>query len=1277
MLLPSLTRLLFGALFILCTSTVFSQISPIADLVYTQFEDDPAITTVAPFTILHQKNQQALKVAPNAQFLTLNHTVLGEISQNKPHNITLKLPYQGTTILIDLTRKDITTDDFSIITERTNTPVPYISGVHYRGIVRGDDHSVVAISFFEDEVMGGINTDNKGKLVLGRLADRDNIDHYILYSANEMTVENPFSCATETMEATPSIKHETHGHGAPEVTKCVRVFMEADNELFLDKGSSVQSTVNYLLGMFNQTATLYANEQITTIASQIFVWTTPDIYTPTSSATVLNQFLSFRTSFNGDLAHLVGLGGNNLGGIAYVNALCTSFRAAFSDITTTYSNVPVYSWTVEVFTHEMGHNLGSRHTQWCGWQGGPIDNCVSAEGNCSPGPTPTNGGTIMSYCHLTGIGINFNNGFGPQPGTTIRNAVTNASCVAASCPTATCDAPIALTITNITGNGATIGWGTTNGATGYVLRYRQVGTSAWTTINTPTNPYIITGLPANDEIEVTIQSLCGSNSSDYRNGTLFITGASGGSGGGGGTTCNAPNNLSAQPSSTSAQTSWNAVNSAASYSIQWKVNTSSIWGTAVSVTSNSYNINNLSAATTYNVRVATVCNGATSAFSTTTFTTSGNGGGGVTCAAPANISSTAITTTTAQTSWTAVSGASSYNVQWKTSVSATWNTPVVVTTNSYAISGLSAATIYNVRVATVCGSTSSGFTTGTFTTAPLAGCGASPTVTTIPAQTSATVNWTSSPGANTYTLEWKLATSATWNNAVTLSTTTHTINNLVVNTAYDLRLTSTCANGTSTPTVALFSTAGTSVVCNLPTNFNVTAGTNNAATSWNTMTGAAYYRIQWKATNSSTWVALKTTFSANYNITSLVPGTAYQVRVATVCATGQSAFTTSTFTTAGTGASCGTPTNLAVVPASLSAQTTWTGVSGANSYSIQWKTASSATWGTAMSVTAATYNITNLNAATDYNVRVAAVCNGVISSYIITSFLTTASGSCGAPVTMTVAPTSVSGLVNWSLVTGASTYQIQWKTTSSSVWGTLTTVNTNSFDITGLVAATDYNVRVRSICNGNSSAYTNGQFTTTSNGGGGTSCDPPANITANNILANSVRINWNTVSGAISYSIRVRTVGNNINWFTFTGLPFPGVTIQNLLPSTTYEVQVAVTCSNSGTSVYSPSTTFTTPALFIEPEDRSDYVKIPQNNGFKASVAPNPFTQNARLTIDNQEDIPAQITILNSFGQVISDQHTTLRGGSADLDTPTLPNGVYFVRVRIESEVQTVRVVKH
>ena len=41
----------------------------------------------------------------------------------------------------------------------------------------------------------------------------------------------------------------------------------------------------------------------------------------------------------------------------------------------------------------------------------------------------------MSYCHLTSAGINFLNGFGPQPATLIRNRIANASCIS------TCSAP--------------------------------------------------------------------------------------------------------------------------------------------------------------------------------------------------------------------------------------------------------------------------------------------------------------------------------------------------------------------------------------------------------------------------------------------------------------------------------------------------------------------------------------------------------------------------------------------------------------------------------------------------------------------------------------------------------------------------------------------------------------------------------------------------------------------------------------------------------------------
>ena len=59
------------------------------------------------------------------------------------------------------------------------------------------------------------------------------------------------------------------------------------------------------------------------------------------------------------------------------------------------------SWNINVVGHEMGHNFGSNHTHWCGWPGGPIDNCGDLEGPCSGYTNNPQGqlGTMMSYCH--------------------------------------------------------------------------------------------------------------------------------------------------------------------------------------------------------------------------------------------------------------------------------------------------------------------------------------------------------------------------------------------------------------------------------------------------------------------------------------------------------------------------------------------------------------------------------------------------------------------------------------------------------------------------------------------------------------------------------------------------------------------------------------------------------------------------------------------------------------------------------------------------------------
>jgi hypothetical protein len=252
---------------------------------------------------------------------------------------------------------------------------------------------------------------------------------HILY--NDRDLDKPFDFICGTADDGPGY---TDDELAPHIQTrdngdCVRLYIEIDDDIVTQKGGAVPAT-NYITGLFNQSFILYANEGVQVMLNEVYAWVTVSPYTGSSSSAMLTSFQNLTGEFNGNVAMLVSY--QTSGGIAVLDGLCQTnpdWRKSFSAITSSYSNVPTYSWSVMVVTHEAGHVIGSKHTHACAWNGNntAIDGCAGAsEGNCPLGPIPAGGGTIMSYCHLQNVGINFTLGFGPQPGDVIRNRV-NAS----------------------------------------------------------------------------------------------------------------------------------------------------------------------------------------------------------------------------------------------------------------------------------------------------------------------------------------------------------------------------------------------------------------------------------------------------------------------------------------------------------------------------------------------------------------------------------------------------------------------------------------------------------------------------------------------------------------------------------------------------------------------------------------------------------------------------------------------------------------------------------
>ena len=450
--------LLLGLL--LCGPFIFAQQpNALAQMVATRQaagEKFPAYSLLIPCGGLDPSLQ---RFVADGLLFSLDEAAVSGLYQAAPTSISLEWPVSADqSITLQLVQSPALTDDFQVrISSRSGEAFPVQPGRYYRGIVAGEPRSVAAVSIFEGELMAVVARPGVGNLVLGRLPD-DLQGRYILYRERDLLETPDFEC--DALELPPGVKKLPSIEGSSEqkvVDNCVRAYLECEYDFFLEKGS-VQGVINHMTGLFNIVSALYQNESIDVDISEIFVWDTPDAFATSSTSSALNSFQNIRTSYNGDIAHLVSRGAPTGGGVAWVDVLCTNFGYAYSYIGSNYNPLPTYSWSANVLTHEMGHNLGSRHTHDCSWtvNGQPnqaIDGCgpqvgIDGNGSCGQGPIPA-AGTIMSYCHLiSSVGIDLSLGFGPQPGDLIRSKVNSAGCLS-PCGGGGCNFDVAINRTHV------------------------------------------------------------------------------------------------------------------------------------------------------------------------------------------------------------------------------------------------------------------------------------------------------------------------------------------------------------------------------------------------------------------------------------------------------------------------------------------------------------------------------------------------------------------------------------------------------------------------------------------------------------------------------------------------------------------------------------------------------------------------------------------------------------------------------------------------------------
>jgi bacillolysin len=445
-----------------------------------------------------------------------------------------------------------------------------------------------------------------------------------------------------------------------------------------------------------------------------------------------------------------------------------------------------------------------------------------------------------------------------------------------------------------------------------------------------------------------------------------------------------------------------------------------------------------------------------------------------TCPATSGLNAANVLDRSATIKWTAEPGASYYNVQFKNNTVSTWSSVITTTADSMNLGGLTASTLYDYRVRSSCNGS---YTAAQFTTAaPI--CNAPLGISFVTSSSSAILNWSPQWYAVSYDIEYKLPADNVWTVAGNTTGTTFTITGLTAPTTYDCRIKNNCSFGSSPYTEFQFTT--TLTPCDAPTGLAFSYNNNTSTFTWNAVPGAISYifELDWAGGSWGSYDDIAATNS--YDFTDLMQGGNFQFRVTANCGGSYSLpGSTFLFTTPCSAPSGLTTTNITNSGATLN----WVPAAVNNNntaFSVAYRLGNTTNaWTSLGNTTASTINVAGLLPGTLYEWRVRKLCMSLNSADVIAQFSTTGT-PCNTPTGLVTQQVSSSGAkLSWSAVSGALSYNLQYKTAAATTWTTVTGITTNTHTLNSLVSNTVYNCKVQTVCASGSSAYSSvASFTT-------------------------------------------------------------------------------------------------------------------------------------------------------------------------------------------------------